>query len=62
MKTCFLDAFSGLSGDMLAGAIIDCGADFGELERALKSMPIRGYRLATGRKVVSGISAVKFDV
>src|SRR6202167_5887595 len=62
MKTAYLDAFSGLSGDMIVGAILDCGADFDELERAIKSMPLQGYRLSTRRKVVSGISALKFDV
>jgi uncharacterized protein (TIGR00299 family) protein len=62
MKTAYLDAFSGLSGDMIVGAILDCGADFGEFERAIKSMPLAGYRLSTRRKVVSGISALKFDV
>src|SRR3984957_2896674 len=62
MKTAYFDAFSGLSGDMIVGAIIDCGADFGELERAIKSMPLAGYRLSTRRKILSGISALKFDV
>jgi uncharacterized protein (TIGR00299 family) protein len=62
MKTAYLDAFSGISGDMTVGAILDCGADFAELERAIKSMPIAGYRLATRRKALSGISALKFDV
>ena len=62
MKTAFLDAFSGLSGDMIAGAILDSGAPFDELKRALDSLPVRGYRVAMRRKVVSGISAVKFDV
>jgi pyridinium-3,5-bisthiocarboxylic acid mononucleotide nickel chelatase len=62
MKTAFLDAFSGLSGDMIAGAILDTGLELAELERALDSIPIRGYRLATRRKTVSGISATKFEV
>jgi|HubBroStandDraft_1064217.scaffolds.fasta_scaffold02845_4 uncharacterized protein (TIGR00299 family) protein len=62
MKTAYLDAFSGLSGDMIVGAILDCGANFDEFERAIKLMPIAGYRLSTRRKVVSGISALKFDV
>ena len=62
MKTAYFDAFSGLSGDMIVGAILDCGADFGEFERAIKSMPLTGYRLSTRRKVLSGISALKFDV
>lgn len=62
MKTAYFDAFSGLSGDMIVGAIVDCGADFAQFERAIKSMPLSGYRLSTRRKVVSGISALKFDV
>jgi uncharacterized protein (TIGR00299 family) protein len=62
MKTAYLDAFSGLSGDMIVGAILDCGADFAEFERAIKSVPIAGYRLSTRRKISSGISALKFDV
>jgi pyridinium-3,5-bisthiocarboxylic acid mononucleotide nickel chelatase len=62
MKTAYLDAFSGLSGDMLVGAILDCGADFAEFERAIKSLQIAGYRLSTRRKTLSGISALKFDV
>ncbi|HTR60769.1 MAG TPA: nickel pincer cofactor biosynthesis protein LarC [Candidatus Binataceae bacterium] len=62
MKTAYLDAFSGLSGDMLVGAMLDCGASFAELERAVASLKLSGYRLGQGRRVLSGISAVKFDV
>jgi pyridinium-3,5-bisthiocarboxylic acid mononucleotide nickel chelatase len=62
MSTGYLDAFSGLSGDMMAGALIDCGAAFGELERVAASLGMGGYRLAILRKDVSGIAATKFDV
>jgi pyridinium-3,5-bisthiocarboxylic acid mononucleotide nickel chelatase len=62
MKTAYFDAFSGLSGDMIVGAILDCGADFSEFERAMNGVAIKGYRLSTRRKVSSGISALKFDV
>jgi len=62
MKTAYLDAFSGLSGDMLVGAMLDCGASFAELGRAVASLKLSGYRLGQGRRVLSGISAVKFDV
>jgi pyridinium-3,5-bisthiocarboxylic acid mononucleotide nickel chelatase len=62
MKQAYLDAFSGLSGDMLVGALLDCGAEFAELERVLASMALRGYRLSSRRKTLSGISALKFDV
>jgi uncharacterized protein (TIGR00299 family) protein len=62
MKTAYLDAFSGLSGDMLVGALLDCGIDFAAFEDAMRSLPLKGCRLASHRKTVSGIAAVKFDV
>jgi len=62
MKTAYLDAFSGLSGDMMVGALIDAGADAAALERAVAGLGLRGYRIAVRRKDVSGIAAVKFDV
>jgi len=62
MKTAYLDAFSGLSGDMLVGALLDVGADFAELERALATLGVGGYQVSTRRRVLSGISALKFDV
>jgi uncharacterized protein (TIGR00299 family) protein len=62
MRTAYLDAFSGLSGDMMVGALLDCGADFAELERALGALPLTGYKLSNRRRLLSGISAVKFDV
>jgi uncharacterized protein (TIGR00299 family) protein len=62
MKTAYLDAFSGLSGDMLVGALLDAGVDFDNLRGALASLPLQGARLSCRRKTVSGIAAVKFDV
>ena len=62
MKTAYLDAFSGLAGDMIVGAMLDCGADFAELERAIASLGLGGYAMTRSRRVMSGISAVKFGV
>jgi len=62
MKTAYLDAFSGLSGDMIVGAILDAGAQLAELEQAVAGLGLRGYRLTTRRKPVSGIEALKFEV
>src|ERR1041385_5807493 len=62
MKTAYLDAFSGLGGDMLVGALLDCGVEFDALNDALRSLPVKGCRLASHRKTVSGIAAIKFDV
>lgn len=62
MNAIYLDAFSGLSGDMIVGAILDAGADFAALERAVAGLGLSGYALSTRRKSVSGIEALKFDV
>jgi uncharacterized protein (TIGR00299 family) protein len=62
MKTLYLDIFSGISGDMFIGALIDLGADARQLERELKKLKLGGYHLHVARKQISGIAGVKFDV
>lgn len=62
MTTAYLDAFSGLSGDMIVGALLDLGLDREALRRTLASLPLDGYRLSFEPVVVSGISAMKFNV
>ncbi len=62
MVCAYLDAFSGLSGDMLVGALLDLGIDFPQFKLALASLGLRGYELRLGRRELSGISAAKFDV
>lgn len=62
MKTLYLDIFSGISGDMLIGALIDLGADPRRLERELKKLKLEGYHLHVARRQKSGIAGVKFDV
>ncbi|MEX5218055.1 MAG: nickel pincer cofactor biosynthesis protein LarC [Nitrospira sp.] len=56
------DCFSGISGDMVLGALVDAGLPFKDLVRALRSLPIDGYRLT--RKPVSraALQATKVDV
>ncbi len=62
MKTLYLDIFSGISGDMFIGALIDLGADADKLERELKKLKLGGYHLHVARQQKSGIAGVKFDV
>ncbi|MCI0665534.1 MAG: nickel pincer cofactor biosynthesis protein LarC, partial [Acidobacteria bacterium] len=61
-RTLYLDCFSGASGDMLIGALIDCGLDFDFLRDELKQLGVDGYELSLTRVDRSGISASKFDV
>ena len=62
MKTLYLDIFSGISGDMFIGALIDLGVDAHKLERELKKLKLDGYHLHVSRQQKSGIEGVKFDV
>ena len=62
MKTLYLDLFSGISGDMFVGALIDLGVDPKKLERELNKLKLDGYHLHVSRKQKSGIEGVKFDV
>ena len=62
MKTLYLDIFSGISGDMFLGAMIDIGVDAAVLEAELAKLSLGGYQLHVGRKTKANIEGVKFDV
>jgi hypothetical protein len=62
MRTLYLDIFSGISGDMFIGAMLDLGVGFGELEKELSTLNLPGYHLHAARKHKSSIEGVKFDV
>ena len=62
MKTLYLDIFSGLSGDMLIGALIDLGVDARRLEQELGKLGLEGYHLHFARGKKASIEGVKFDV
>ncbi|WP_369405471.1 LarC family nickel insertion protein [Aneurinibacillus tyrosinisolvens] len=62
MKTLYFDCFSGISGDMTVGALVDAGASKERIEQELKKLPVSGYELRWSRVVKQGISATKFDV
>jgi pyridinium-3,5-bisthiocarboxylic acid mononucleotide nickel chelatase len=62
MKTLYLDIFSGISGDMLLGALLDVGVDFDQLERELSKLGLDGYHLHASPGEKSHIRGIKFDV
>jgi pyridinium-3,5-bisthiocarboxylic acid mononucleotide nickel chelatase len=61
MKICYLDAFSGISGDMTVGALIDAGADGNQLMRALEELGT-GAKFEVEKTKRRGIAASKFRV
>ena len=59
MKTLYLDIFSGISGDMFLGAMIDLGVDAKALEAELAKLNLDGYQLHVSRKSKANIEGVK---
>jgi uncharacterized protein (TIGR00299 family) protein len=53
----YFDCFSGISGDMTLGALIDLGVAPGWLHDELTRLPLEGFQLAVKTVVRSGISA-----
>jgi hypothetical protein len=62
MKTLYLDLFSGISGDMFMGALLDVGLDFPHLSSELEKLNIEGYHLHVSRGKRAQIEGTKFDV
>ncbi len=61
-RVAYLDCFSGVSGDMLLGALIDAGVPDTALRAELEKLHVPGWRLEVGRVTRAGIAAVKADV
>jgi pyridinium-3,5-bisthiocarboxylic acid mononucleotide nickel chelatase len=61
MRIAYLDCFSGISGDMFLGALIDAGVSFELLEKTVADLNI-GAKLELSRVDRAGISATKIDV
>ena len=61
MRIAYLECFSGMSGDMFLGALVDAGVPSHVLEETVAALGV-GARLEISRVVRSGISATKVDV
>jgi uncharacterized protein (TIGR00299 family) protein len=61
-KIAYFDCFSGASGDMIIGSLLDAGLDLEVLRKGLAGLDFHGYKLTAEKVVRSGITATKFDV
>jgi len=61
MRIAYLDCFSGMSGDMFLGALVDAGVPVQVFEETVTALNI-GARLEVSRVNRSGITAIKVDV
>lgn len=62
MKSLYLDIFSGISGDMFVGAMLDLGVDFHQLEHELEKLHLHEFHLHAARGQKANIQGTKFDV
>jgi uncharacterized protein (TIGR00299 family) protein len=58
----YFDCASGVSGDMVLGALVDLGLSIEALRQALAGLPLRGYRIEAREVKRAGIRALKVDV
>jgi pyridinium-3,5-bisthiocarboxylic acid mononucleotide nickel chelatase len=57
-----IDGFSGLSGDMFLGALVDLGVPVRTLETGLNALGLKGYRLKSRQVIRNTLRATKVDV
>ena len=62
MKIAYFNCFSGISGDMCLGALVDLGLPLADLSTALEGLKIKGFSLRRRRVTRGGLSATKVDV
>ena len=62
MKIAYLDCGSGISGDMVLGALVDAGVDLAQLNDAVGSLGLPGLRLAAQEVKKNGFRATQVTV
>ena len=62
MKTLFLDCFSGISGDMTVGALVDLGVKPSTLEWELSKLDLGDFHMHFNREQRQQIEGVKFGI
>jgi len=62
MQIAYFDCFSGVSGDMILGALIDAGLELHKLESELRKLNISGYTFKTEKTTRKGLSGTRFII
>ena len=62
MTLAYFDCFSGISGDMTLGALVDAGVSIDLLRSELSKLNLPGYTLSAEKVKRSGIAATKVHV
>jgi uncharacterized protein (TIGR00299 family) protein len=62
MKIAYFDCFSGISGDMTLGALVDAGCNLAEMESHLRRLPVPGWKISSEKVVRRGFRATRVKV
>ena len=62
LRVAYFDCYSGISGDMILGALFDLGVDPGIIRKALKTLDLKGYKLKTSQVKRGLIAGTKVQV
>lgn len=62
MKVLYFDCFSGISGDMTLGALMDLGVDEQVFRKELDKLKLEGYKLVIGKSIKNGITGMDVNV
>lgn len=62
MSLLYLDTFSGISGDMMLGLLVDLGLELSAIEAELALLPVSGYRLQQRSEKRHGIAGTRIEV
>ena len=62
MKTLYFDCSSGISGNMILGALLEIVGDENYFLNEIKKLNIDGYKIEISKKVKNGITGTYVDV
>ncbi|TET94296.1 nickel pincer cofactor biosynthesis protein LarC [Candidatus Aerophobetes bacterium] len=62
MRAAYFDCFSGISGDMVLGALVDLGWPVEELKRELDKLDLFGYRIEAKKVAKRGIFSTQIKI
>ncbi len=62
MKIAYFDCFSGISGDMVLGALVDAGCELGRMEAELRRLPVGGWTISAEKVARGALTATHVKV
>lgn len=61
-RVAYFDCYSGISGDMILGAMVDLGVEIKEIRKALKKIDLKGYKLQADHVQRNGVTGTQVKV